>query len=99
MGLFNHFFQNANLIDVVPLPLTLAWRNGRKCVACVPKHLDRFFMDYGLSNNVDRFKSWVVNVSIYDHMLLCLKFEVDSYKILLWLEISGEIWLSLLIVL
>ena len=35
--LFNHIFQNANLIYVVPLPLVPMWRNERTCATRVAK--------------------------------------------------------------
>ena len=45
------------------------------------KRLHKFYMVVYLTDVVNHFKSWVVNVNISDHMHICLKVEVDSFKV------------------
>ena len=77
-GLFNHIFQDAKLIDVHPLPLTLTLRNGRASSDRMANHLDRSLMDEGLTDSVDRFKYWMANVVVSDHMPIFLNVDVVS---------------------
>jgi hypothetical protein len=72
---FNQLIQDAGLIDVEPVDFFPTWRNGRVVQDSVAKHLDRFLIDERLASSDLRFRSWVVNVKISDHMPVV--FQID----------------------
>jgi hypothetical protein len=72
---FNKMIQGEGLIDLEPVNLLPTWRNGRGNQDSVEKRLDRFLISESLMDSRHCFRSWVVNVNIYDHMLVVFQME------------------------
>jgi hypothetical protein len=63
------------MVDVEPVKLLPTWRNGRSGRDYIEKRLDRFLIDEKLVDSGLRYKTWVCNVKISDHMPVILHME------------------------
>jgi len=61
------------LIKLLP-----TWRNGRCGKDSIAKRLDRFLLDERMISVGLRFRSWVCNYKILDHMSVILHLEQDT---------------------
>jgi len=77
---FNQMFLDHELVDIVHLKLSPTWRNGRLGDKGIGKRLDRFLVDEHLSENLGKFKSWVVPSKISDHCPILFQFEVEKRR-------------------
>jgi hypothetical protein len=78
---FKTFFQNNNLIDIVPGKVVPTWRNGRSGADLIAKRLDRFFISEEFLSVVGIYRSWVEYPFISDHALILLQLELPPlYK-------------------
>jgi hypothetical protein len=78
---FNQLFQEEGLIDVEPVKFLPTWRNGRGEQDFVAKRLDHFLINEKLALSGHRYRSWVVNVKISDHMPVVFQLDQEQEKI------------------
>jgi hypothetical protein len=90
---FSQLIQVGGLVDVEPVKLLPTWRNGRKGHDYIAKRLDRFLVSENLVSSGIRYRSWVCNVKISDHMPVIIHLEqgndIVSYPFkfnAVWLE-------------
>jgi hypothetical protein len=72
---FSQLIQVGGLVDVEPLKFLPTWRNGRKGHDYIAKRLDRFLVSEKLVSSGIRYRSWVCNVKISDHMPVILHLD------------------------
>jgi hypothetical protein len=65
-------------VDVEPVKLLPTWRNGRSGQDYIAKRLDRFLLSENLVSSGIRYRSWVCNVKISDHMPVILHLEQEK---------------------
>jgi endonuclease/exonuclease/phosphatase family metal-dependent hydrolase len=75
---FSQMIQEGGLVDVEPTKLLPTWRNGRCGKDYIAKRLDRFLLDERLVSVGLRYRSWVCNYKISDHMPVILHLEQDK---------------------
>jgi hypothetical protein len=75
---FSHLVQTGGLVDVEPVKILLTWRNGRKGQDYIAKRLDRFLISEKLVSSGIRYRSWICNDKISDHMPVMLQLEFGS---------------------
>jgi exonuclease III len=75
---FSHLVQNEGLVDVEPIKILLTWRNGRKGQDYIAKRLDRFLIYEKLVSLGIRYRSWICNDKISDHMPIMLQLDFGS---------------------
>jgi hypothetical protein len=90
---FNILLHEEGLIDVEPINLLLTWRNGRGKHDFVAKRLDHFLISEKLAESGLRYRSWVVNVKLSDHMSVVLQFDQEKKKIKLPFKFNS-VWLK-----
>jgi hypothetical protein len=78
---FSQLIQVEGLVDVEPLKLLPTWRNGRGGQDYIAKRLDRFLISEDLALSGFRYRTWVCNLKISDHMLVILHLEQDKGKV------------------
>jgi hypothetical protein len=77
---FIHLIQVEGLVDVEPIKLLPTWRNGRGGQEYIAKRLDHFLITEDLALSGLRYRSWVSNIKISDHMPVILHLEQDKEK-------------------
>jgi hypothetical protein len=78
---FRQLLLGEGLVDVEPLKLIPTWRNGRGGLDYIAKRLDRFLISEELLMSGIRYRSWVCNTKISDHMPVILHVENDIRKV------------------
>jgi exonuclease III len=73
---FKSFFQEKNLIDLVPEKVLPTWKNGRTGVDQIAKRLDRFLILEEFLSGVGIYRSWVEYPYISDHAPILLQVEL-----------------------
>jgi hypothetical protein len=68
-------------VDVEPQKLIPTWRNGRGGMEYIAKILDRFFLSEDLLMSRIRYRSWVCNTKILDHMPVILQVDNEFRKV------------------
>jgi hypothetical protein len=89
----NQQLQDVGLIDVEPVEFLPTWRNGRVFQENVAKRLDRFLIDERPADAEFRYRSWVVNVKTYDHMLVVFQIDKGQERIKYPFKLNS-VWLS-----
>jgi endonuclease/exonuclease/phosphatase family metal-dependent hydrolase len=84
---FNQLFQVEGLVDVEPLKVLPTWRNGRRGHNYIAKRLDRFLISEDLVMSGIRYRSWVCNTKISDHMPVILHLEKDLGQLAILLNL------------
>jgi len=78
MGSFlNQLFHDEGLIYLEPINLLLTWRNGRGDEDYIAKSFDSYLISENLVDAGLRYRLWVVNVKIYDHMPMILQLDKE----------------------
>jgi hypothetical protein len=75
---FIHLVQNGGLVDVEPVKILPTWRNGRKGQDYIAKRLDQFLISEKLVSLGIRYRSWICNDKISNHMPTMLQLEFGS---------------------
>jgi hypothetical protein len=75
---FIHLIQDGGLVDAEPVKVLPTWRNGRKGQGFIAKRLDRFLIYEKLVSSGIRYRYWVCNDKISDHMPVLLQLEFGS---------------------
>jgi hypothetical protein len=78
---FSQLIQVEGLVDVEPLKLLPTWRNGRGGQDYIAKRLDHFFISEDLALSGIRYRTWVCNSNISDHMPVILHLEQEIGKV------------------
>jgi len=77
---FGPLFQEEGLFDVEPVKLLPTWGNGRGDQEYVAKRFDRFLINEELALSGLRYRSWVGNINVFDHMPVILHLEQEKEK-------------------
>jgi hypothetical protein len=83
---FSQLIQDEGLVDVEPIKLLPTWRNGRGDQDYIAKRLDRFLINEELALSGLRYRSWVSNIKISDHMPVILHLEQEKEKFVILLN-------------
>ena len=75
---FSQLIQAGGLVDVEPVKILPTWRNGRKGPDYIEKRLDRFLISEKLVSLGIRYRSWICNDKILDHMPILLQLDSGS---------------------
>jgi hypothetical protein len=78
---FSQLLQEEGLIDVEPVNFLPTWRNGRGEQEYIAKRLDCFLIKEELALSGLRYRSWVVNVKISDHMPVVFQLDQEQENI------------------
>jgi exonuclease III len=77
---FSQLIQEEGLVDVEPVKLLPTWRNGRGDQDYIAKRLDHFLINEELALSGLRYRSWVGNIKISDHMPMIFHLEQEKEK-------------------
>jgi hypothetical protein len=91
---FNQLFQEEGLIDVEPVKFLPTWRNGRGEQDFIAKRLDHFLINENLALSGYRYRTWVVNVKIFDHMPVVFQLDKEQEKISILLNSIMFGWMN-----
>jgi hypothetical protein len=78
---FNQLLREEGLTDVEPAKFLPTWRNGRGEKDFIAKRLDRFLINENLALSGYIYRTWVVNVNIFDHMSMIFQLDKEQGKI------------------
>jgi len=80
--LFDHFFEEANLVDLEPIDLVPTWCNARRGRAGILKRLDMFLVIDRILDMNAKFKSCAGQGGASNHLLVFLQVEGEDIKTL-----------------
>jgi hypothetical protein len=90
---FRQLVQEEGLVDVTPIQILPTRRNGIGGQDYIAKRLDRFCILEDLALSRMRYRTWVCNLKVSDHLPVILHLESDNEKIFypfkfksIWLE-------------
>jgi hypothetical protein len=75
-----HLLESSHLVDLEPFKLSPTWKNGRKSVEGISKHIDKFPISEALVEGPWTLKSWVGSGSLLNHMPIILNLESKELK-------------------
>jgi hypothetical protein len=70
-------------VDVEPIKILPTWRNDRGGQDYIAKRLDRFFISEDIALSGLRYRTWVCNLKISDHLPVILHLEQRMKKVVI----------------
>ncbi len=93
VGIFTKLFYDSNLVEASPSPLASTWRNGRLEEEVVAKRLDRFLVNGNLLESCGKYKSWITNFELSNHMPIFLQWDLGINKLKFSFKLN-HVWLN-----